>query len=467
MPKTGGKRKKTRTHKKIEEGEYDKVPKTFVLKRGEISKELRDIVHNMREVFYPYTAMNMKEGQNEKIKNLMKLSANFNVSSMQMFSSTEKSNMLKIAKTPTGPTFTFKITKYTNNTDLQELLPRNKKMDSKNLGCPLLICNGFTSKKERESVKTDDDSTMNNLGQSDQDLQNTMFNNLFPPIAISKSDPKKLKRCCQVDYDGATQSMDFRHYYIRQTHTGINNKIKKQVNTSRIPDQSKAMDFADYFTGNVGYASDSDVDQIPNSKIELDQMDNKGDVNKEKVNLRLYEVGPRLNLKLVKIEEGFLGGSVFFHRFKKFNAAEVEAQKKKQKNKLQLKSARKLAQEENVKEKKSTAEDLKAKLKKKDTDWEGYLKENDLLDPEVNLDGENADEENGDNLMDQYKVKVKGKTDDKQLGKRPNIDVSELCGLKDDQNDDQDQDGEEYDEEYDEEDDLENYDEFIDKFNLE
>jgi len=78
-----------------------------------------------------------------------------------------------------------------------------------------------------------------------------------------------------------------------------------------------------------------------------------------------------------------------------------------------LKSARKLAQEENVKEKKSTAEDLKAKLKKKDTDWEGYLKENDLLDPEVNLDGENADEENGDNLMDQYKVKVKGKTDDK------------------------------------------------------
>jgi len=78
-----------------------------------------------------------------------------------------------------------------------------------------------------------------------------------------------------------------------------------------------------------------------------------------------------------------------------------------------LKSARKLAQEENVKEKKSTAEDLKAKLKKKDTDWEGYLKENDLLDPEVNLDGESADEENGDNLMDQYKVKVKGKTDDK------------------------------------------------------
>jgi len=77
-----------------------------------------------------------------------------------------------------------------------------------------------------------------------------------------------------------------------------------------------------------------------------------------------------------------------------------------------LKSERKKAQEENV-NKKSTAEDLKAKLKKKDTDWEGYLKENDLLDQEVNLDGENANEDNGENLMDQYKVKINSKTDDK------------------------------------------------------
>jgi len=42
--------------------------------------------------------------------------------------------MLKIAKTPTGPTFTFKITKYTNNTDLQALLPRNKKNGLKKFG---------------------------------------------------------------------------------------------------------------------------------------------------------------------------------------------------------------------------------------------------------------------------------------------------------------------------------------------
>ena len=57
----------------------------------------------------------------------------------------------------------------------------------------------------------------------------------------------------------------------RQTHTGINQKIKKLVNTSKIPNLGTATDMADYFIGNVGYASDSDIDQLPNSKIEMDE----------------------------------------------------------------------------------------------------------------------------------------------------------------------------------------------------
>jgi ribosome biogenesis protein SSF1/2 len=170
--------------------------------------------------------MNLKENENEKIKNIMKLSANFNVGSILMFSSTEKNNLLKIAKTPKGPTFTFKINKYTNNRELQELLPRNKKIDTKNLESPLVIINGFhagseskKSKKDQESESEDpskpQDPNGNGLGQSDRDLLNTMFNNLFPAINLSKSEPKKLKRCVLVDYDAKTESIDIRHYYIR------------------------------------------------------------------------------------------------------------------------------------------------------------------------------------------------------------------------------------------------------------
>jgi len=88
-----------------------------------------------------------------------------------------------------------------------------------------------------------------------------MFNNIFPPINVSKADPNKLKRCVLIDYNNLTESIEFRHYYIRKAHTGINNKIKKLVNTSKIPNFSGAANFEDYFIGNVGYASDSDIDQ--------------------------------------------------------------------------------------------------------------------------------------------------------------------------------------------------------------
>jgi len=154
MPKKGGKRKKSRTHKEATEDDYDKVPKTFVIRRGEVPKQVKELVHHMREVFYPFTAMGLKENENEKIKNLMKLSANFNVSSMLMYSTTEKNNLLKIAKTPTGPTFTFKINKYTNNRELQDLLPRNKKIDTKNLESPLVIINGFLASKSPKKEET-------------------------------------------------------------------------------------------------------------------------------------------------------------------------------------------------------------------------------------------------------------------------------------------------------------------------
>ena len=115
-----------------------KIMIAFVIKRGKVSKPIKNLIRNTREVFYPYTAINLKESEKEKIKNIMRISANFNVSSILMFSSTEKSNLLKVAKTPHGPTFTFKIVKYSNNQELQELLPRGKKISAKNLSSSIL-----------------------------------------------------------------------------------------------------------------------------------------------------------------------------------------------------------------------------------------------------------------------------------------------------------------------------------------
>ena len=74
---------------------------------------------------------------------------------------------------------------------------------------------------------------------------------------------------------------------------------------------------ADYIMhnkGSGGMSSESELDDLPESRIQLpeDYQDKKGGTD---VSIRLHELGPRLKLQLVKIEEGFCRGNVVFHQF--------------------------------------------------------------------------------------------------------------------------------------------------------
>jgi ribosome biogenesis protein SSF1/2 len=78
--------------------------------------------------------------------------------------------------------------------------------------------------------------------------------------------------------------------------------------------------------------------------------------------LKLHELGPRLRLKLVKIEEGLCRGNVVFHAFVKKSKKEIKTQMDSLKNKRDLKAERKKVQDENVK-KKQLAKDIKNGVK--------------------------------------------------------------------------------------------------------
>jgi len=94
MPKEGGRRvslvlyftflqKKTRTHKPIdEELEQDDVPKTFVIKRGKIGLYLKELLHDVRDLMYPYTASKLKESKRNTIKDFIAAAGVFGVSHM-------------------------------------------------------------------------------------------------------------------------------------------------------------------------------------------------------------------------------------------------------------------------------------------------------------------------------------------------------------------------------------------------
>jgi len=96
-----------------------------------------------------------------------------------------------------------------------------------------------------------------------------------------------------------------------------------------------------------GYSSESEIDDLPGSKINLpaDFHDKKANTQ---VALRLHEQGPRMTLKLHKIEEGICRGNVVYHSHISMAPGQVKKQLDSLKNKRDLKEKRKREQNANV-----------------------------------------------------------------------------------------------------------------------
>jgi ribosome biogenesis protein SSF1/2 len=196
--------------------------------------------------------------------------------------------------------------RYSTNADLHQLLPRGKKLSSRGLGCPLVVLNGFNS-QEVPTTPSRDGRDEFHTGEQERKIMSTMLNNLFPSLDLGIMKPSNVKRVVLVNFDASRDILEWRHYYVKQQSADLNNKLRKMVSNKRLPNLSEVKDLSQYFAGNVGYVSESDVDNLPNSKLQVEELNKKGTMTKKKVGLRLFEIGPRMTLKLVKIEEGFLG----------------------------------------------------------------------------------------------------------------------------------------------------------------
>jgi ribosome biogenesis protein SSF1/2 len=208
-----------------------------------------------------------------------------------------------------------------------------------------------------------------------------MLNNLFPSLDLGIMRPSNVKRVVLVNFDATRDILEWRHYYVKQQSADLNNKLRKMVSNKRLPNLAEVKDLSQYFAGNVGYVSESDVDNLPNSKLQVEESSKQGKVTKKKVSLRLFEIGPRMTLKLVKIEEGFLGGEVFYHRYRKKTHKEKAAAKNLLESKAKLKEERKQLQEANVSAKSAKIEAMEAKLSTRSKRKE-LLAKRDALTPE-------------------------------------------------------------------------------------
>lgn len=153
-----------------------------------------------------------------------------------------------------------------------------------------------------------------------------------------------------------------------------------------LPNLGKMEDISDFILGGEdgnGYMTDatsgSEVDTDAEvevvetrakkilAKRKRDKEEGDGSRGVEKRAIKLVELGPRMKLRMTKVEEGVCSGKIMWHEYIHKSTAEIKALDKVWEKGRQEKEARKRVQKENV-EKKKIARGVGAKVQEGDED---------------------------------------------------------------------------------------------------
>lgn len=319
MPRVGRRRKKRRTHKEEQEGDgaSKRTPKCFVIRRGALGRHMKDLITDFRKVMAPNCAKNLKESKSNRLEDFTAVAGPLNVSHLVMFTSTKVASYMKLVKLPQGPTMTFKIDAFSlmHDVRMMQRRPRNGPRDF--AVAPLQVLNGFSGTEE----------------SSEKRLIAEMLRGLFPPVDLPTCNPYDCRRAALFHYDKQQDCVHFRHFSVGRKVTGLQRGVQKLLRTARIPKLGKQEDVADWVLGGGVGVSESEMEDVE----EIPLANRVGG----KTAVRLTEMGPRLELKLIKVEEGVNGGAVLYHRFnaKTPSQTEIFEQRAREKRKLQARNA--------------------------------------------------------------------------------------------------------------------------------
>ena len=356
----------------------------------------------MRLVMYPYTLINLKESKKNNIKDFLSLVDIYGLSHMMMFTNTEKHSYLHFAKMPKGPTVTFIIDKYILSSDIFSNVEKDQIPLTKSYGhIPLLIMNGFNNTKIPEEYN---DSIK---------IVAMMFQSFFPPVNLGEVQIKKFKRVVLINlmlnkdvYTGKIKpEIEFRHYDIELQKYSVKKTISNLINNlGKTKDLSNFNNISDYILKHSGYSSCSDNEE--EAKCEILDEQNKSD----KTSIKLKEIGPRMNLKIFKIQEGFFKGNVVYHSLIKKSKKEIYEIMTEKKNKEKEKKERQKIQDENIIKKQEL---IKMKQKEQQENEENK----DIFSKKFKEDDEDENFEKNKNFL----ARKKYRDDDKFHGKNTHL----------------------------------------------
>lgn len=291
-------KKNSRIHKGStwEPAALKESPHSFVIKRGEIGKNLTNFMQDLRVVLEPFTAKNLHVTRKNSVRDFVSVASIFHVQNMLIITRTDKAAYLRLCKLPRGPTLVYKLIDYTLRKDVVSQQRKPCSDPGLFLKAPLVIMKSFNEKMK--GIKDDFDPN---------ELQTIMWQGLFPSIDVRHIKLLKMKRCILLRLNLDTGVVDFRHYAIKVRPVGVTKPIRRLVTRKKIPDLGKLETIDEMFDdgGMSSGASDGEDDQLDTER-HVDTSYEEFSTPKSAV--RLVELGPRMSLRLHKIEEGLLGG---------------------------------------------------------------------------------------------------------------------------------------------------------------
>ena len=336
---------------------------------------------------------------------------------------------MRLAITPRGPTFHFRVEKYSLCKDVYKSMKRPRSGGTEYLSAPLLVMNNFNTQSQDSS--NGDNAQRPQVSKHLETLATSVFQSLFPPINPTTTPLKGIKRVLLLDRtppspdsDTASYTINLRHYAIetrtaksvpkalrrldaaqKLTHSTQKRKRNNLPNLGKLEDVSDFLldpHAADGFTSGSESEPETDaevevtaqrVQKVTNRKREKEIADHHSTV--ERKGIKLHELGPRMRLRLTKVEEGCCNGKTMWHEhIHKSDEEQREMERNHEKMRLE-KERRKAEQKANLERKKAerqTGGDENEAMEGLDDDMDDDEWNDEPMDDDVAMDSPNGRE---------------------------------------------------------------------------
>jgi len=314
------------------------------------------------------------------------------VSHLLLFSRSNTGNTnLRLALTPRGPTLHFRVDRYSLAKDVQRAQKYPKSSRQEYLTPPLLVMNNFISPPSPNGSEAAFPKHL-------ETLTTTIFQSLFPPISPQSTPLSSIRRVLLLNRELTKSSSDsssakpglytinLRHYAITTKRIGLSRGIRKLNAADRLSRERKSKggflnlgrldDVADYLldpsAAGGGFTSGSESEIETDAEVEVMETNARKVLSKKQVSdmrsknvkvgqpgatavekrgVKLVEIGPRMRLRMTKVEEGVCGGKVMWHEYLSKSKEEVKEMEKVWDTRRRDKEARRRIQRENVERK--------------------------------------------------------------------------------------------------------------------